>query len=183
MSVLGQALLINVIVLLVVLEADIGPHRKIGWFRIARPLVLAGVIVPIYLKSLTTHGTGLYLELAGTAAGILLGLMATALMKVYRSPKTARPVSRAAFGYATLWIAIIGARSAFSYGSAHWFGPQLGTWMAAHHVVSGAITDTLLLLALGMLLTRTLGLAVRAGALPPAGTRERSRLESTSRPG
>ena len=38
---------------------------------------------------------------------------------------------------------------------------------AAHHVVSGAITDSLLLMALGMLLTRTLGLAIRACALPP----------------
>ena len=65
MSALDQALLINVIVLLAVLEADVGPHRKISWFRIARPLVLAGAIIPIYLKSLTTHGTGLYLELAG----------------------------------------------------------------------------------------------------------------------
>src|SRR5580704_16569914 len=173
MSSVDQALLINVIVLFVVLEADIGPHRKIGWFRIARPLVLSAAIIPIYLKSLTTHGTGLYLELAGTAAGILLGLLATGLMKVYRSPKTGRPVSRADFGYAILWIVIIGARSAFSYGSAHWFGPQLGTWMTAHHVVSGAITDTLLLMALGMLLTRTLGLAVRAHALPAAGTRGR----------
>jgi hypothetical protein len=106
-------------------------------------------------------------ELAGTAAGILLGLLATGLMKVYRSPKTGRPVSRADFGYAILWVVIIGARSAFSYGSAHWFGPQLGTWMADHHVVSAAITDTLLLMALGMLLTRTLGLAARAHALPP----------------
>jgi hypothetical protein len=173
MSALSQALLINVIVLLVVLEADLGPHRKIGWFRIARPLVLAGAIIPIYLKSLTTHGTGLYLELAGTAAGILLGLTATGLMKVYRSPKSGRPVSRGGFGYAILWIAVIGARSAFSYGSAHWFGPQLGTWMAAHHVVSGAITDTLILMALGMLLTRTLGLAARARALPPVATRDR----------
>ncbi|MCW2933504.1 MAG: hypothetical protein JWM19_4466, partial [Actinomycetia bacterium] len=100
MSVVGQALLINAIVLLAVLEADVGPHRKIGWFRIARPIILAGVIVPIYLKSLTTHGTGLDLELAGTAAGILLGLTATGLMKVYRSPKTGRPASRAGFGYA-----------------------------------------------------------------------------------
>src|SRR6185437_11410882 len=133
MSPVAQALLINVIVLFVVLEADIGPHRKIGWFRIARPLVLAAAIIPVYLKSFTTHGTGLYLELAGTVAGILLGLLATGLMKVYRSPKTGGPVSRADFGYAMLWIVIIGARSAFSYGSAHWFGPQLGTWMAAHH--------------------------------------------------
>jgi hypothetical protein len=176
MSSVDQALLINVIVLFVVLEADIGPHRKIGWFRIARPLVLSAAIIPIYLKSLTTHGTGLYLELAGTAAGILLGLLATGLMKVYRSPKTGRPVSRADFGYAILWIVIIGARSAFSYGSVHWFGPQLGTWMATHHVVSGAITDPLLLMALAMLLTRTLGLAARARALPPAGTRDRDRV-------
>jgi hypothetical protein len=180
MSTVDQALLINVIVLFVVLEADIGPHRKIGWFRIARPLVLAAAIIPVYLKSLTTHGTGLYLELAGTAAGILLGLTATGLMKVYRSPKTRRPVSRAGLGYAMLWITVIGARSAFSYGSAHWFGPQLGTWMAAHHVVSGAITDTLLLMALGMLLTRTLGLAVRARALPSAGTRDRDHAAVSS---
>ncbi|HEX3958419.1 MAG TPA: hypothetical protein VHZ03_17625 [Trebonia sp.] len=180
MSVVGQALLINAIVLLAVLEADVGSHRKIGWFRIARPIILAGVIVPIYLKSLTTHGTGLDLELAGTAAGILLGLTATGLMKVYRSPKTGRPASRAGFGYALLWTVIIGARSAFSYGSAHWFGPQLATWMAAHHVTSGAITDTLLLMAIGMLATRTLGLAARARALPPAGTGNRGRTSATS---
>jgi Kef-type K+ transport system membrane component KefB len=101
-------------------------------------------------------------------------------MKVYRSPKTGRPVSRAGFGYAILWIIVIGARSAFSYGSAHWFGPQLGTWMAAHHVGSGAITDTLLLMAVGMLLTRTIGLAARAHALPPAGTRDRDRAAVSS---
>ena len=175
MSVVAQALLINAIVLFAVLEADLGPHRKIGWFRIARPLILAAAIIPIYLKSLTTYGTGLNLELAGTTAGLLLGLTATALMHVYRSPKTGRPVSRANLGYAILWIAVIGARSAFSYGSAHWFGPQLGTWMTAHHVVSGAITDTLLLMAVGMLLTRTLALAARAHALPPASTRDRDR--------
>ncbi|MDB5910681.1 MAG: hypothetical protein JWP34_4795 [Massilia sp.] len=168
MSVLGQALLINVIVLIAVLEADLGPHRKITWIRILRPLVLAGAIIPIYLKTLTTHGTGLYLEIVGAATGVLLGLMATGLMKVYRSPRTGRPVSRGGFGYAALWIVIIGARSAFSYGSVHWFGPQLGTWMTAHHVVSGAINDTLILMAVGILLTRTLGLAVRARALPPA---------------
>ena len=53
--------------------------------------------------------------------------------------------------------------------------------MAAHHVVSGAITDTLLLMALGMLLTRTLGLAARAYALgtpQPAGVPGDSRHQA-----
>src|SRR5260221_14416535 len=115
MSAVGQALLITVIVLFVVLEADIGPHRKIGWFRIALPLVLAGVIVPIYLKTLTTHETGLYLELAGTAAGILLGLMATGLMHGYRNPRTGTPSHPPDFGYAILRITITWARSAISF--------------------------------------------------------------------
>src|ERR1022692_1580159 len=172
MSELSQALLINVIVLAVVLavvlEADRGPHRKITWFRVLRPLVLAGAIIPIYLKSLSTHGTGLYLELAGLAAGVLLGLLATSPMRVYRSPRTGSPVSRSGFGYAALWVAIIGARMAFSHDP-HWFGSQLGTWMTVHHVPAGAITDALILNAVVILLTRTLG---RAGALPPASSRD-----------
>ena len=54
MSSLAQAMIINAAVLFAVLEADLGPHRKIGWFRILRPLLLAGAIIPIYL----THSPG-----------------------------------------------------------------------------------------------------------------------------
>ncbi|MDI5973594.1 hypothetical protein POF50_030370 [Streptomyces sp. SL13] len=165
MSSLDQALLINALVLFTVLEADLGPHRKIGPFRILRPLLTAGAIVPIYLKGFTTRGAGLALEIALTAAGLLLGLLATRLTRVYRSPRTGKPVSRAAWGYAAVWIAVIGARTAFSYGSAHWFGPQLGSWMVAHRVTGDALTDALLLMAIAMTLTRTLSLAGRAHAL------------------
>src|SRR5689334_1839096 len=91
MSPVAQALLINVIVLFVVLEADIGPHRRLAWFRFARPLVLAAAFLPVYLNSLPMHGTGLYRELAGPPAGILLGLLAIGLMTVYRSPRRAGP--------------------------------------------------------------------------------------------
>jgi hypothetical protein len=63
---------------------------------------------------------------------------------------------------------VIGARAAFSYGSVHWFGPQLGRWMAHHSVTSSAITDGLILMAVGMLLTRVIAMAVRAKNLPLA---------------
>ncbi|WP_152628185.1 hypothetical protein [Streptacidiphilus neutrinimicus] len=162
MSPLAQAMIINGAVLLAVLEADLGPHRKIGAFRILRPLLTAGVLVPLFIKDLTTRGTGLALEIALTAVGLLCGAAAASLTRVYRSPRTGRPVSRAGFGYAALWTVVTGARALFSYGSAHWFGPQLAAWMTTHQVTSDALTDALLLMALSMMLTRTLSLAARA---------------------
>ncbi len=83
-------------------------------------------------------------------------------MGVYRSPKTGRPVSRAGFGYAAVWTVVIGARAAFSYGSFHWFSHPLGTWMADHRVSSDDITNALILMAVAMVLTRTVGMATRA---------------------
>lgn len=169
MSSVEQAMVINAIVLVAVLEADLGPHRKINAFRVLRPLLMAGAIVPIYLKAVATHGTGLGLELTGALAGVIGGVCAAALVRVYRSPRTGRPVSAAGFGYAALWVAVIGARTAFSYGSAHWFGPQLGHWMVRHSVTADAITDALIIMAVAMTLTRSLALGTRAAkVLRPA---------------
>jgi hypothetical protein len=164
-----QALILNALVLLVVLEADLGKHRKIGWFRILRPFVTSGVAVAIFIKAVTTTGTGLTLELALTAIGLVLGLAATALLTVYRSPETHQPVSRAGVGYAALWIVVIGARTAFSYGSVHWFSHQLAHWTTQHGVTSAAITDALLFMAIAMVVTRSAGLALRTTRLRPSG--------------
>jgi hypothetical protein len=158
-------LLIDAILLAAVLEADLGAHRKVGKFRILRPIGVAAAIIPLYVKAIATTGTGLTLELAVGAARIVLGLIATALMTVYRSPKTGQPVSRAGLAYGALWTLVIGARAAFSYGSIHWFGPQLTRWMTQHAVTSAAITDALILMAVTMLMTRVIGLAVRATSL------------------
>ncbi|MFI1097406.1 hypothetical protein [Streptomyces sp. NPDC020917] len=171
MSSLDQAMLINAAVLFAVLEADLGPHRKVSAFRVLRPVLLAGAIVPLYLKNVATHGTGLGLELVACLAGVLCGLGAAALLRVYRSPRTGRPVTAAGAGYAALWVVVIGARAAFSYGSVHWFGPQLGHWMMRNSVTADALTDALIVMALAMTLTRTLALAGRASkALRPAAT-------------
>src|ERR1700722_11350615 len=129
MSVLIDAEIVNAVVLAAVLEADLGSHRTIGRFRILRPLILAVAIVPFFLEKVTTHGGGLAVELAGVAAGLVGGLLAVVLMRVYRSGKTGQPVSSAKWGYALLWIVVIGARAAFSYGAHHWFSQQLGSWL------------------------------------------------------
>jgi hypothetical protein len=171
---LTEALIINALVLFAVLEADLGPHRTVGAFRVLRPLLLAGAILPIFARNPATHGDGLTLEIAGVAIGVLGGLCASVLMRVYRSPQTDGPVSRAGWGYVALWVVVIGLRSAFSYGAQHWFRSDLGRWMETHHVTSDALVDALLLMAVAMTLTRTAfltGRAVRVMRLSPVAAR------------
>jgi hypothetical protein len=154
--------LINLAVLAAVLEADLG-RRKIGWFRLARPAVMAGVIIPLYLKSAATQGNGLSLEIIGAGAGVLAGLTAGALMRVEYDPAKRRVVSRAGAPYAVLWTVVIGARLWFAYGSAHIFPAQLGHWLATNRISADVLTDALIFFSVGMLVTRTGSLLLRAG--------------------
>jgi F0F1-type ATP synthase membrane subunit c/vacuolar-type H+-ATPase subunit K len=155
--------IINLVVLAAVLEADLG-HRKITRFRLTRPLVIAAVIAAFWIKGVAWSGTGLWVEAAGIGAGIVLGLAAAALMRVYASDE-GRPYSYAWIPYALLWVAVVGARLWFAYASDHDIRVPLGTWMFAHQLTSSALIDAFIFLALAMVLTRTGSLAVRSRAL------------------
>ena len=166
MSPLTEAMVINGIVLAATLEADLGSHRKIGAFRLLRTPLTVALVIPLFLQRPVTHGNGLLVELAGVAAGLLGGLVVTTLMRVYRSPRTAKPVSAATWPYAAVWALIVAARAAFSYGAVHWFLAQIAQWCLAHQVTVAAITDGLIFMAIAMVLVRTAGLAARATRLP-----------------
>jgi hypothetical protein len=166
MSPLTDAMIINGAVLFATLEGDLGSHRKIGLVRILRTPLVVAAIIPLFLDSPVTHGNGLLVELAGIAAGLLCGLVVTTLMRVYRSPRTGKPVSAAGWPYALVWTLIVGARAAFSIGATHWFPAQLAQWCATHQVTGAAITDGLIFMAIAMVLVRTAGLAVGARRLP-----------------
>ena len=166
LSELTEAMIVNGVVLATVLATDLGPARKISKIRLLRPVIAAAVIIPLFVDRPVTSGTGLIVEIAGAVAGVLGGLAAAALMHVYRSPKTGKPVSRAGAPYAALWTVIIGARAAFSYGLGHWFQAPVVSWAIANHVTLAAITDGLIFMALAMVLVRTLALGIRASRLP-----------------
>jgi hypothetical protein len=166
LSQLTEAMIVNGVVLTTVLATDVGPARKIGRMRLLRPVIAAAVIIPVFLSDPVRHGTGLALEIAGIAAGLLGGLAAMTLMRVYRSPKTGGPVSGAGWAYAAFWTVIIGARAFFSYGTAHLFTHTVVAWAIAHQVSAAAISDGLIFMAITMIIVRTAGLALRASRLP-----------------
>jgi hypothetical protein len=155
--------IINLVVLGVVLEADLG-RRKITWPRLARPVIVAGAIVIYYLTRTpaATRGDGLAFELALAALGIVLGLAASLIFRVFSDKGV--PWSQAGIGYALLWMVVIGARIGFAEATSH--SRSLQVWLGTHHITSDAITDALIFMAVGMLLTRTAALRLRAAALP-----------------
>jgi len=167
-SELTEAMIVNGVVLATVLASDLGPARKVGRMRLLRPVIAAVVIIPLFIGSPVWHGTGLAVEIAGVAAGVLGGVIAAALMRVYRSPATGGAVSAAGWPYAVFWVVIIGGRAAFSYGAGHWFTASLVSWAVANRVSEAAITDGLIFMAVVMIVIRTAGLAVRASRLPAA---------------
>lgn len=82
MSSLSEALIVNGIVLVTVLASDLGPARKIGTARLLRPVIAAAVIIPVFISSPVLHGSGLAVELAGIAAGVLGGLALRASRRI-----------------------------------------------------------------------------------------------------
>ncbi|HEY6309615.1 MAG TPA: hypothetical protein VIY52_02245 [Streptosporangiaceae bacterium] len=154
-----------------VLEADLGT-RAVTWFRLARPVLLAGVIIAFEIKG----GGRLSLALALGALGIVLGLAAGAIFRVFRDGDDVVRSMAGAAGYAALWIAIIGARLAVAYLAKD--DRRFQTWLYTHQITSAALTDALIFMPAGLLLARTGALLVRSARVRAVQTAASSLTES-----
>jgi hypothetical protein len=172
----ANVVILQLVILTVVLESDLG-RRKIGWFRVARPVIAVATIVPFFFTTMPTGGNNLVLQGAGALAGALLGafsvsplLMSVGYEQAWRrrhfrsadTPATPAVVSHAGAGYAAVWIAVTLARLGFAYGSEHVFPAALGRFMAEQQISPDALTNTFIFLAIAMDLARSLGLWARA---------------------
>jgi hypothetical protein len=161
--------LLNAGLLAFVLWANLGT-KAVDRRRFTLPLLLVAVAAGVFLRNVPTAGNDLGLELAGVAAGAVLGLVAAALVRVHRDT-TGRLVMRAGAAYAALWIAVIGGRCVFAYGADHWFGRAIGEFSMTHRITGAdAWTAAFILMALAMVVVRVAatGVATAVAARRPA---------------
>ena len=145
--------LLNAGLLAFVLWANLGT-RTVSRSRFVLPLLLVAVAAAVFLRDVPSAGNDIALELAGVAAGGILGLVAAALVRVHRDAR-GRLVMRAGAAYAALWIAVIGGRCVFAYGADHWFGRAIGEFSMTHRITGAdAWTAAFVLMALAMVVVR-----------------------------
>jgi hypothetical protein len=156
-----SVLIVTLVILITVLISDLGT-RKVTRLRLIRPFISAAVVIPFFVKAVVTSGHGLLLEVAGVAAGAIVGLLAAACMRVRRDQQSGLVTSHAGVAYAVVWVVVSGARLFFDYGSNHLFTAQLVHFGITYQITLAALTDSLIFFSLAMLLTRTIVLAARA---------------------
>jgi hypothetical protein len=162
--------LLNLGLLAFVLWANLGT-RTVTRSRLALPVLLVIAAGAVFLRNVPAAGHDLALEATGIGAGVVLGLLAGALVRVEHD-RTGRLVMRAGAAYAALWVAVIGGRMLFAYGADHWFPAAIGRFSMTHQITGAdAWTAAFILLSLSMVLARVATSAVLtalAGRRPAA---------------
>ncbi len=139
--------------------------RNLGTREVTRgtfvlPLVIVAAAASYFLVPLPTAGNDLDLVVAFGIIGLSLGLAASAVTRL--DERDGRLVATAGAGFATLWLVMIGGRIAF----AEWAtgsGARTVGMFSRQHAITGADawTAAFVVMALGMVLARTVSLAVR----------------------
>ena len=153
--------LLSLGILAFVLKTGLGT-RELNRRRFTLPLAIVAVVGALYLRAIPASAGDIKLIAGIGAAGVILGLVAGALMKV-RPADDGSLVTVAGPSYAAVWIAAIGSRLLFAYGASHWFDPEVASFSRSAGIdSSAAYTAAFVIMALAMVLTRVAVTAFRA---------------------
>lgn len=139
--------------------------RNLGTREVTRgtfllPLVIVVAAASYFLLPLPTAGNDLDLVVGFGLVGVLFGFAAAAVTRLHYLD--GRLVATAGAGFAALWLVMIGGRIAFAEW-ANGAGARTVAMFSRDHAITGADawTAAFVVMALGMVLARTVALAFR----------------------
>ena len=115
-------------------------------------------------------GSDITLDLLCVSAGAAMGAIGGLATRL-RPGAGGRPLGRAGVLAASMWIARVGARTAFYFAATHGAGPAIARFSVAHHITgSAAWTAALVTMALADVLTRLVTVYLRGRQLTATAT-------------
>jgi hypothetical protein len=121
---------------------------------LATPVLAVGAAAVMFLHSVPAGGSDLALEAACVAAGAAMGAIGGLATRL-RLGADGRPLGRAGWLAAGMWIGGVGARLVFAIAAGNGAGPAIARFSIAHHITgSSAWVAALVMMALADVLTR-----------------------------
>jgi hypothetical protein len=141
---------------------------------LAAPVLAVGCAVVLFLHSVPTGGHDLVLELVCVSAGAVMGGIGGLATRLRRGAD-GRPLGRAGWLAACMWVGGVGARMAFAIAAANGAGPAIARFSVAHQITgSAAWVAALIMMAMADVLTRVAVIYLRGRRLAaaPAAARQ-----------
>ena len=135
---------------------------------LATPVLAVGAAAVMFLHSVPVGGSDLALEAACVAAGAAMGAIGGAATRL-RLGADGRPLGRAGWLAAGMWVVGVGARLVFAIAAGNGAGPAIARFSIAHHITgSSAWVAALVMMALADVLTRLAVIYLRGRRLAAA---------------
>ena len=155
--------LINALLVLMVIR-QIREH-PLDLRNLAIPVLAVGAAAALFLRSVPLGGNDIALELACVLAGALMGAIG-GFATYLRRGADGRPLGRAGWLAAGMWIGGVGARLAFAVAADNGAGPAIARFSAAGRITSEkAWVAALIMMALADVLTRLVIIYLRGRRL------------------
>ena len=135
---------------------------------VATPVLAVGAAVVMFVHSVPAGGSDIALEAAGVAAGAAMGAIGGLATRL-RLGADGRPLGRAGWLAAGMWVGGVGARLVFAVAAGNGAGPAIARFSIAHHITgSAAWAAALVMMALADVLTRLVVIYLRGHRLAAA---------------
>ncbi len=155
--------LINAILVLMVIR-QIREH-PLDARSLAGPVLAVGIAAVLFLHPVPLGGNDIALEMACVLAGALMGAIGGLATRL-RLGAGGRPLGRAGWLAAGMWVGGVGARLAFAVAAGNGAGPAIARFSVASHITgSAAWVAALVMMALADVLTRLVVIYLRGRRL------------------
>ncbi|MFD8708569.1 hypothetical protein ACFV1W_39320 [Kitasatospora sp. NPDC059648] len=157
-----DALFLSGILITIVLFTQVGRHR-FGIFKLLMPLGLVAWFAYDMLHNLKATAPNLTSAGVGIAIGVAVGTGLLYTMRIDHDPKSGKTYTKAGIAYLSIWLLVLAGRLGFIWTLENndSFRADFGKWTVEQQIDPDGVAAFFVLMAMAMVLTRTVGVAVR----------------------